>query len=215
MQMTKRLLAMFLCLVMLFTTVPVNAFATGEDVSDETVVTEAPEAETTGDTEILPTEDENPADVAGGGTSDEQTSDEAALPEAEASEDAELVSEEEADTDAAEAEPQADSGAVKVEHNGVTTYYADLQKAFDGFAPSNNSYGGKYVVTLLGDTTGVQKDLTYPTEVLDITLDLNGYTINGPSSASSTTVVYINFGSKNSTDCVFTIKDCIYMWERL
>lgn len=100
----------------------------------------------------------------------------------------------------------AATDAVKVEHNGTTTYYADLQKAFDGFAPSNNSYGGKYVVTLLADTTGVSKNLQYPTAVLDVTLDLNGHTITGPSG-SSTTVVNINFGSKNSKDCVFTIKD--------
>lgn len=100
----------------------------------------------------------------------------------------------------------AATDAVKVEHNGTTTYYANLQKAFDGFAPSNNSYGGKYVVTLLADTTGVSKNLQYPTAVLDVTLDLNGHTITGPSG-SSTTVVNINFGSKNSKDCVFTIKD--------
>lgn len=96
--------------------------------------------------------------------------------------------------------------AVKVEHNDETTYYASLQEAFDGFAPSNNTYGGTYVVTLLADTTGVSKNLQYPTEVLNITLDLNGHTITGPD-ASSTTVVNINFGSANSTDCVFTIKD--------
>ena len=36
-----------------------------------------------------------------------------------------------------------------IEHNGETTYYADLQKAFDGFAPNNYTYGGTYVVTLL------------------------------------------------------------------
>ena len=100
----------------------------------------------------------------------------------------------------------AATDAVKVEHNGTTTYYANLQKAFDGFAPSNNSYGGKYVVTLLADTTGVSKNLQYPTAVLEVTLDLNGHTITGPSG-SSTTVVNINFGSKNSKDCVFTIKD--------
>lgn len=57
----------------------------------------------------------------------------------------------------------AETDAVKVEHNGTTTYYADLQKAFDGFAPSNNTYGGTYVVTLLDDTTGVNKNLQYPT----------------------------------------------------
>ena len=40
-------------------------------------------------------------------------------------------------------EPLADSGAVKVEHDGKTTYYATLQKAFDGFAPTNYEYGGR------------------------------------------------------------------------
>lgn len=103
-------------------------------------------------------------------------------------------------------EPLADSGAVKVEHDGKTTYYATLQKAFDGFAPTNYEYGGTYVVTLLGDTEGVSKNLQFPTEVLDVTLDLNGHTITGPSG-TSTTSVNINFGSKNSKDCVFTIKD--------
>ena len=98
----------------------------------------------------------------------------------------------------------AETDAVKVEHNGTTTYYADLQKAFDGFAPSNNTYGGTYVVTLLDDTTGVNKNLQYPTEVLDVTLDLNGHTITGDGS---TIAVVINFGSKNSKECAFTIKD--------
>ena len=73
---------------------------------------------------------------------------------------------------------KAASDAVMVEHNGETTYYADLQKAFDGFAPSNNTYGGKYVVTLLADTTSVSKNLQYPTEVLDVTLDLNGHKLS-------------------------------------
>lgn len=77
-------------------------------------------------------------------------------------------------------EPLADSGAVKVEHNGETTYYNTLQKAFDGFAHSNNDYGGTYVVTLLEDVTGnLNKNLQYPTDVLDVTLDLNGHTVTG------------------------------------
>ena len=42
MKATKRLLALFLCLVMLFTTVPVEAFATGEDTSGETALNETP-----------------------------------------------------------------------------------------------------------------------------------------------------------------------------
>ena len=40
MQTTKRMLALLMCLVMLFTAVPVEAFATGEVPSDGTVATE-------------------------------------------------------------------------------------------------------------------------------------------------------------------------------
>ena len=46
MKATKRLLALFLCLVMLFTTVPVEAFATGEDTSGETALNETPTQDT-------------------------------------------------------------------------------------------------------------------------------------------------------------------------
>lgn len=99
----------------------------------------------------------------------------------------------------------ASNQAVKVEHNGETTYYASLQKAFDGFAPSNNTYGGTYVVTLMEDVSGnLSKNLQYPTEVLDVTLDLNGHTITGDGS---TIAVVVNFGSANAKDCKFTIKD--------
>ncbi|MBR5310050.1 MAG: hypothetical protein IKU42_02865, partial [Oscillospiraceae bacterium] len=113
----------------------------------------------------------------------------------------------------ADAEPMAATDAVKVEHNGETTYYEDLQKAFDGFAPQNNTYGGKYVITLLGDTTGFHKNLQYSTEVLDITLDLNGYTVTAPATKCSagcstcTVSVNINFGSTASKGSSFTIKD--------
>ena len=79
---------------------------------------------------------------------------------------------------------KAASDAVMVEHNGETTYYADLQKAFDGFAPNNYTYGGTYVVTLLGDVNGkLSKNLQYPTEELDVTLDLNGHTITGDGTS--------------------------------
>ena len=107
----------------------------------------------------------------------------------------------------------ADADVVKVEHNGETTYYASLEKAFDGFAPSNNTYGGTYVVTLLGDTTGVHKNLQYPTEVLNITLDLNGYSITSPATSCAnkcnpcTISVNINFGSGAAKGSSFTIKD--------
>ena len=105
-------------------------------------------------------------------------------------------------------EAKAASDAVKVEHNGETTYYADLQKAFDGFAPSNNSYGGTYVITLLGDIPGMTavKNFQYPTEVMDITLDLNGYTITGNGTNIA---VNINIGSNNSSAASgsVTIKD--------
>ena len=106
------------------------------------------------------------------------------------------------------ASPMAATGAVQVEHNGDTTYYANLQKAFDGFAPSNNTYGGKYVVTLLADIEGMTavKNFQYPTEVLDITLDLNGHTITGDGAHIA---VNINMGSSasNISSGSFTIKD--------
>lgn len=99
----------------------------------------------------------------------------------------------------------AATDAVKVEHNGTTTYYANLQKAFDGFAPSNNSYGGKYVVTLLADNEGnLNKVLSYPTETLDITLDLNGHTIKGDGT---TVAVVFNLGSNLAKGSTITIKD--------
>ena len=99
----------------------------------------------------------------------------------------------------------AATNAVMVEHNGTTTYYADLQNAFNGFAPSNNSYGGKYVVTLLADVNGnLNKTLSYPTEALDITLDLNGHTITGDGS---TIAVVFNLGSNQAKGSVITIKD--------
>ena len=113
-----------------------------------------------------------------------------------------------------EAEPAASaSGAVEVTHDGVTTYYDTLQEAFDGFAPSNDTYGGTYVVTLLDDTAGFHKNLQYPTATLDITLDLNGHTITGPASPCSagcstcTICVNINFGSNQAKGSVLTIKD--------
>jgi len=99
----------------------------------------------------------------------------------------------------------AASNAVAVEHNGETTYYADLQTAFNGFAPSNNTYGGKYVVTLMEDVTGnLNKTLSYPTEVLDITLDLNGHTITGDGT---TVAVVFNLGTGNAMGSTITIKD--------
>lgn len=111
-------------------------------------------------------------------------------------------------SETADVQPQATSDAVKVEHNGTTTYYADLQKAFDGFAPSNNAYGGKYVVTLLGDVSGnLSKNLQYPTEVLDITLDLNGHAIIGDGTAIA---VSINMGVGSTAQAgagTFTLKD--------
>ncbi len=125
-----------------------------------------------------------------------------------ASETGDVTGEEIVDTAALtqpEAEPAAASDAVMVEHNGETTCYASLQKAFDGFAPSNNTYGGTYVVTLLSDVSGnLNKNLQYPTEILDITLDLNGHTITGDGT---TIAVVINFGSSASKGSSFTIKD--------
>ena len=112
-----------------------------------------------------------------------------------------------------EAELTAASGAVEVTHDGVTTYYDSLQAAFDGFAPSNNTYGGTYVVTLLDDTAGFHKNLQYPTATLDITLDLNGHTITGPAAKCSggcstcTVCVNVNFGSNQAKGSVLTIKD--------
>ena len=154
MQTTKKILAMLLCMVMFFTTVPMNAFAVA-----------------------LPNMVER---------------------------DAVKLSEEES-APAAVVEPMATTDAVKVEHNGETTYYADLQKAFDGFAPSNNTYGGTYVVTLLDDVTGnLNKVLSYPTEALNITLDLNGHTITGDGT---TVAVVFNLGSNQAKNSVVTIKD--------
>ena len=102
----------------------------------------------------------------------------------------------------------AATNAVKVEHNGEVTYYTDLQKAFDGFAPANNKYDGTYVVTLLADTTGVNKTLTYPTNgVIHVTLDLNGYTVSAYDDTK--TVIYISLkqGANADTPNTFTIKD--------
>ena len=121
MKRINKLLALLLCAVMIFSTIPVQGFASETETADTSAL-------------IQP-----------------------------------------------EVEPAAASDAVMVEHNGETTYYADLHTAFDGFAPSNNTYGGKYVITLLSDVSGMTavKNLQYPTEILDITLDLNGHTITG------------------------------------
>ena len=113
--------------------------------------------------------------------------------------------------EAAQPEAEVQTAAVSatdvvkvVDGEGNETGYKSLQAAFDGFAPGNNTYGGTYVITLLGDTSGVTKNLQYPTSPLDITLDLNGHTITGNGSSIA---VYINFGAKSSAGCVFTIKD--------
>ena len=172
----KRSLAMILCVMMLLTATPLTALAeeAGTDSQEPVVETQ----------DIVVNETEPSEEV--------EQPEEAAQPEGEVQ-------------TAAEAEPLAATGAVKVEHNGETTYYASLQKAFDGFAPSNNTYGGTYVVTLLEDVSGnLNKTLSYPTEVLNITLDLNGHTITGDGSSVA---VVINFGAKSSAGCVFTIKD--------
>ena len=102
----------------------------------------------------------------------------------------------------------AETDVVKVEHNGETTYYANLQKAFDGFAPNNNTYDGTYVVTLLGDTTGVNKTLKYPTNgVIHVTLDLNGYTVSAYDTTKSVINIIMKDGANASTHNTFTIKD--------
>ena len=102
----------------------------------------------------------------------------------------------------------AETDVVKVEHNGETTYYTDLQKAFDGFAPNNNTYDGTYVVTLLGDTTGVNKTLKYPTNgVIHVTLDLNGYTVSAYDTTKSVINIIMKDGANASTHNTFTIKD--------
>ena len=113
--------------------------------------------------------------------------------------------------EAAQPEEEVQTAAVSatdvvkvVDGEGNETGYKSLQAAFDGFAPGNNTYGGTYVITLLGDTSGVTKNLQYPTSPLDITLDLNGHTITGDGSSVA---VVINFGAKSSAGCVFTIKD--------
>ena len=150
MKRINKLLALLLCAVMIFSTIPVQGFASETETADTSALTQP------------------------------------------------------------EVEPAAASDAVMVEHNGETTYYADLQKAFDGFAPSNNSYGGKYVVTLLSDVSGMTavKNLQYPTEILDITLDLNGHTITGNGTNIA---VNINLGSNASgvSSGSFTIKDSV------
>ena len=108
-----------------------------------------------------------------------------------------------------EAEPAAaSSGVVKVEHDGETTYYDNLQKAFDGFAPSNNTYDGTYVVTLMGDTTGVSKTLTYPTNgVIHVVLDLNGYTVSAYDTTQYVIYLSLKQGATVDTPNTFTLKD--------
>ena len=204
MQTSKRLLALLLCAVMLFTTVPVEAFATGEAPSDETVVTEpaVEETESTG----VPSETEAEAETS---APEEVTEEPTASTEEEVTLPAGEFTEPDGEADiTAEIEPQAETGAVMVVHNGETTYYDGLEAAFNGFAPSNNTYGGTYVVTLLEDVPGMTavKNFQYPTEVLNITLDLNGHTITGNGTNIA---VNINLGSNAGgvSSGTFTITD--------
>lgn len=204
MQTSKRLLALLLCAVMLFTTVPVEAFATGEVPSDEPAVTEpaVEETESTG----VPSETEAEAETS---APEEVTEEPTVSPEAEVTE-APVEETEEVTEPEEEAGIQAisDDDVVRVtDGEGNVTGYASLQAAFDGFAPSNNTYGGTYTVTLLADNAGnLYKNLQFPTETLNVTLDLNGHTITGDGT---TYAVVINFGSKNSSGCVFTITDSV------
>lgn len=99
----------------------------------------------------------------------------------------------------------SDDDVVIVDHDSTVTGYKTLQDAFDGIA--GNAYGGTYVITLQGDTAGaVSINLQFPSEVLNITLDLNGHTLTGTSSAA---VVSINFGSNASAGSTFTITDSV------
>lgn len=204
----KRLIASVLCMAMLLSFVPFNASAAEVEEPAETVVTQPTEAvtepaETEAPSEVPteePTEAPTEAPVEQTEAPVEETEAPAVVPTL-----PEQIDAEEPEEDAS---VQGDSDAVKVEHNGTTTYYADLEKAFAGIAPSNNTYGGTYVITLLGDISGMTavKNFQYPTEILDITLDLNGHTITGNGTNIA---LNINMGSNASgiSGGTFTLKD--------
>ena len=111
-----------------------------------------------------------------------------------------------------EAEPAAASATdvVKVEkEGGETTYFSSLQEAFKKhFDYTNNTaMGGKYTVTLLADCDRAEisaKTDSFIAEPFDITLDLNGHTIQSSDSGKSVLSITIGSATYPST---FTIKD--------
>lgn len=85
------------------------------------------------------------------------------------------------------------------------TGYESLQAALNGTFGDNYTYaGGNWLFTLLGDTSYAERNIQYPAEgtSVHLTVDLNGHTIQGISTAA---VLTINFGS--TTSGTLTIQD--------
>ena len=203
----KRFLALFLCLTMLFSAVPMQVFAT-EAESEEPVVTEPVVEEET----PAPEETEAPAVEETEPPVEEET-EAPAVEETEAPVEEptlpEQIEEPAPDADAS-VNAQTESSVVKVEEvGGDVTYFDTLQDAFkQHFDYTNNTaMGGTYIVTLLADCDRAEisaKTDAYIAEPFDITLDLNGHSII--SSDSTKSVLSITIGSKNYPS-TFTIKD--------
>ena len=190
MQKANKLLALFLCLVMLVSSLPVQAFATGEEPTEGVEVTE-PE---TGYTEA--------ADASEASSVPEEPSEEAT----EASEGETVPTEEEAEEDTLHTLAEDDVVSV-TDGEGVVTGYKSLAEAMVGvFGGGNYTYAGNYVVTLLGNTSGANQNIQYPTDGVNVnlTIDLNGHTIQGTGSGA---VLVINFGNK--TPGTLTIQDSV------
>lgn len=108
----------------------------------------------------------------------------------------------------------SDTDVVKVtEADGTETGFASLQEAFDyidgytdgkGFTVADGEVGGTYTITLLADCSNATMSAkNYLGKALNVTLDLNGHTVTGTSSAS---VLNITIGTA-AYPSVFTIKD--------
>lgn len=198
MQKSRKWLSLLLCLAMLVSAVPVQVFATGEESGTESVVTEDAQAYTEATDEVVEPSEEETTEEAPGEEPSEVPEEEPALPEAEAGE--RTASQEDVEITAAETD------VVKVENqDGVVTYYASLQDAFNNvFGKGNYTYQGVYTVTLLGDTTSAAQNIQYPTNgiAVHLIIDLNGHAIRGNGTGS---VLNINFG--NNTPGTLTIQD--------
>lgn len=180
---------------MLVSSVPMEAFAAGDAETGTTVEPDTTATEPEETRETVP----DATTSADGAVSTE--------PEETGSETKTTAPAEEP-TDAPDVQSIPDGSVVTVtDPDGNVSGYESLQAALSGAFGANGTYaGGNWLITLLGDTAYAERNIQYPAEgaSVHLTIDLNGHTIQGVSTA---TVLYINFGSE--TPGTLTIQDSV------